>query len=62
MDDERREGLGSLQPLVLCEDVPGGKSAQCLSAAVCTDTQREVACNFINSWANKIAEIVEESY
>ena len=41
MDGKRREGLGSLQPLVLCEDVPGGKSAQCLSAAVCADLPKE---------------------
>ena len=41
-DGKRREGLGSLQPLVLCKDVPDGKSARCLSVAVCAGIPKAV--------------------
>ena len=40
-DGKRREGLGALQPFVVCKDVTDGKSARCLSAAVCTDVPKE---------------------
>ena len=40
-DGKRREGLDALQPLVVCKDFTDGKSARCLSAAVCTDVPKE---------------------